>query len=1062
MAKPKSSDDNDMSSLGSLFYTLQDELTNMGRALVCPLCLSSYRDAVVLPCVHAYCRSCIQQALRQGQSRCPTCLTKATKRSMAPAPILNQLTKAYKVALRHFGLAPVQFDPSYNAMTQIAPGEMTAESSLLTMEPLQRRNQGLVASHTQLLVSRTWKKVLKESQQQQARKSKPNEKPKQNNSSKLPAHIPTQGRIHEWYQQQQDSVIASHERALIDAAKDRQPPTLSMQEQISMEEALEEDVANQQAELEEQWLQEEEERKQKEQQKQKRKESKEEDDDEDHTRKQHQETKNSAQQEQEGSPCDRPSHNNQDDSSPSTSDGQARDVPQENNEDDNDASKPVDLSFAYSQRTVLGAHSLFGFAQQAEAATPGTVAAETSPEQFPTDDGEDDNADNGAATTGAAVAQEQVTIGAQNERGSAASSATTGNAIAGAMDEEGGSEPPVEQKQSMSPTAARGTGSRPPEELDRTRDNDRVDEDGPEPPAEQQQSMSPTVARGTGSNRNGSNQPSNSNSAGNNDENNNQSERTERQEISAAVAFKVGEIVQVRSRTWPGVNKPGGIAKISKVVDGSYHIQYILGGKEKNVDAVFLSRPPEEMDWTGGNDRIDAPADSLDVSTNGDETVAAISQRERKSRRISTKRRDVKVKHERKVQEQSAILPPDLMKQLAAEGFDVAPMTAEQATTVPRGSGSARRKQSTAQAVVVPAKRKSTTQHPPSNKRGSAQRKKALTVTSKARQDEKDSQVKNRSTARTSKGRAPKKQKAGPEVSAPVQSLPSSNRDVCRLADEKYAVKFQNGLDNCLISVIASGLSDDDKASLKALISEAKGFGNVRIKQSDAFRAKNTTLCIVPAASKDDDDENLVGNGRTLKGMRCMLAGIPLVSPSWIALCRNQGQITMPLASMLVRSLPVKVEAVRRCGVADYAVAKMAARYDGMRLLEKFTVHLLGRFDRPPKEDVLLLLNESGARVSTQMTSTVACLERCKSGSSDESLVLLCDDNCSTFSDSLYRPLKAAIERGGEAKQKVLIVNFNWLFDSIAAGSALSSDAYGPMQKKGRPFGLWRLLHPQS
>ena len=285
---------NNMEQLGDLWDTLQSEFTNMGRALTCPLCLSTYKNAVVLPCVHAYCGSCITEAFSSGPPRCPTCLTKATRRSMAPAPILNQLTKSYKLALRHFGLAPVQYDPSYNAMTQIAPGEACDDSSPgsggLTMEPYvqtsksssssseRRKSANLVESHTQLLVSRTWQKVLRERQEAEQReamrvmeaslmKHRTRHHSSNNNNNNdtskqtaprnpsLPANIPTSGRLHEWYQQQQASVSASFERALIDAAKQRRKPpspspviNLSLQHDLGMADALEQQCADRQAE----------------------------------------------------------------------------------------------------------------------------------------------------------------------------------------------------------------------------------------------------------------------------------------------------------------------------------------------------------------------------------------------------------------------------------------------------------------------------------------------------------------------------------------------------------------------------------------------------------------------------------------------------------------------------------------------------------------------------------------------------------------------------------------------------------------------------------------------
>jgi hypothetical protein len=58
--------------------------------------------------------------------------------------------------------------------------------------------------------------------------------------------------------------------------------------------------------------------------------------------------------------------------------------------------------------------------------------------------------------------------------------------------------------------------------------------------------------------------------------------------------FSKGAIVQVQDRTWPGVNKPGGVARVAKVHrDGaviSYDVAYVLGGREKRVEAVFVSQ----------------------------------------------------------------------------------------------------------------------------------------------------------------------------------------------------------------------------------------------------------------------------------------------------------------------------------------------------------------------------------------------------------------------------------------------------------------------------------------
>ena len=53
--------------------------------------------------------------------------------------------------------------------------------------------------------------------------------------------------------------------------------------------------------------------------------------------------------------------------------------------------------------------------------------------------------------------------------------------------------------------------------------------------------------------------------------------------------MEVGAIVQIQSRTWPGINKPGGAGRVSRVnEDGSVNVKYILGGTENNVASKYV------------------------------------------------------------------------------------------------------------------------------------------------------------------------------------------------------------------------------------------------------------------------------------------------------------------------------------------------------------------------------------------------------------------------------------------------------------------------------------------
>lgn len=63
---------------------------------------------------------------------------------------------------------------------------------------------------------------------------------------------------------------------------------------------------------------------------------------------------------------------------------------------------------------------------------------------------------------------------------------------------------------------------------------------------------------------------------------------------AATMSFepKVGALVNVASRTWPGINKPGGVGKVLgiKIEDGVtlVDVEYVLGGKEKSVEIEFV------------------------------------------------------------------------------------------------------------------------------------------------------------------------------------------------------------------------------------------------------------------------------------------------------------------------------------------------------------------------------------------------------------------------------------------------------------------------------------------
>jgi len=66
-------------------------------------------------------------------------------------------------------------------------------------------------------------------------------------------------------------------------------------------------------------------------------------------------------------------------------------------------------------------------------------------------------------------------------------------------------------------------------------------------------------------------------------------------EMTTSEEFPVGSIVFVKSRTQPGMNKPGGTGRVTAISqDGYFTVKYILGGTEKMISKEYVCRNEEE------------------------------------------------------------------------------------------------------------------------------------------------------------------------------------------------------------------------------------------------------------------------------------------------------------------------------------------------------------------------------------------------------------------------------------------------------------------------------------
>ena len=213
-----------------LVANLQAITSNLGKALTCPICQASLREAQILPCCHAFCKSCLAQTFNPARSgnkekkkkgssppqtafkQCPTCKNPADRRSVVPIPQLDDQVKAYKQILREFGLAPVKHTEGM-AMTQLDPED---NDDVLDAEEIR---QCLQASET--VSASTARKKAKATATATATIQKPSELPRKTRSQPqqqqrlTKEQMESQHEIRRWQQatKEQENVVKVNQDA---------------------------------------------------------------------------------------------------------------------------------------------------------------------------------------------------------------------------------------------------------------------------------------------------------------------------------------------------------------------------------------------------------------------------------------------------------------------------------------------------------------------------------------------------------------------------------------------------------------------------------------------------------------------------------------------------------------------------------------------------------------------------------------------------------------------------------------------------------------------------------
>lgn len=194
-----------------------------------------------------------------------------------------------------------------------------------------------------------------------------------------------------------------------------------------------------------------------------------------------------------------------------------------------------------------------------------------------------------------------------------------------------------------------------------------------------------------------------------------------------------------------------------------------------------------------------------------------------------------------------------------------------------------------------------------------------------------------------------------------------------------------------------------------------------------------------------------------MKAMQALLAGIPLVSPSWILRCLEQKKVVVPESSMYIRTLPTKIA---NSDSYKFGVAFLAAAVDYSSdfssiyaPLRNVNVYLNG-FSCQNESSFGALLRQAGAdevivSKHTALSKLKALSNNCKPKSSSTKMVILCNDSNVKISESLELQVR-------KQRSKVIVVNAQWMFDSVSCGVALDPAApYTPKDPKAKE--LWEL-----
>ncbi len=524
--------------------------------------------------------------------------------------------------------------------------------------------------------------------------------------------------------------------------------------------------------------------------------------------------------------------------------------------------------------------------------------------------------------------------------------------------------------------------------------------------------------------------------------------------------FLVGTIVRVQARTWPGVNKQGGVGRITgQNEDGTYNVSYVLGGKESKIDAVFVSKEDQGDDDERNNKSI----------------VAAKTNRKRSRRAKDT-------------------LPEELLKQLAAEGFDVPGLKVKPKKNVKSSAASALA-DSTNQRKSAGSKRKrkeeaSTASLPPTQPRTgrrkqqpSMQDAKPVATTNRRKKQARSIEdanlpttVKKVKEAPPTKKKAAKKtvtfstvpstkrasRKKPPATAVEPSAIESDHKDAIQIADAWQKQKLEEAINNKNLVAVRSNLGEIDDNLFSSLLSK-------QVMKPAYSVDEKTQLCVVPSV-ENGNEESSMASVRTLKVMLSALRGIPLVTPNWLRTCYLEEKIVAPQS--FLRSMPTKDPSIRAsgdnlCGVTRLAVARSTGKTDSLPFSNLFAC-LCGGYEGKTKASMQELLEVGGAKILSTSQELEAKLREISSDNKIERIVVVCGNagrgtwsrkNGIKLATPATRGLKDMLKQRqekhplGDYPASAIIVDSQWVIESVTCARAMPPNLFEPSIMKD----LWKL-----